>query len=323
MTRMQRLLSLAAWGYLGCLLLLPLVWAWRGERQWLLALLRYSPALCYLIPLALLLGLGLVTKKPIPRLPLVASALVVLALYASPVLSLSSPGRGQLKVLTYNILAGRMQESDELTRFLKRQNCDLILLQEVYTAPFRADPLPPIQAALGDFHMVRGGEVGELVIFSRFPIRKWQEFELGYSRPGLWADVEMGEKVVRVYNVHYDHFDKLRTRGVRKLLRETAMARFKQTNQLEAELSRWDGPVILAGDFNSPPDSDTPTRLRTRLQDAFALSGRGLGQTFPSFFPLWRIDYVYASRHFAVRQASPVRVTWSDHRPVRAELDLL
>ncbi len=319
----QRFLWIASWGYLGWLLLLPLVWTWRGERQWLLALLRYSPALCYLIPLVLLLALGFIARKPAPRLPLVASALVVLALYASPVLRFSPPGTGQIKVLTYNILAGRMQESDELARFLERQNCDLLLLQEVYTAPFRKDPLPPIQKALGGYHMVRGGETGELVIFSRFPIRHWQEFELGCRRPGLWAELELGKEIVRVYNVHYDHFDSLHARGVRKLLRETATARFKQTNQLEAELSRWNGPVILAGDFNSPPDSDTPTRLRARLQDAFAASGRGLGQTFPSFFPLWRIDYVFASHHFAVQRASSVRVTWSDHRPVRAELDLL
>lgn len=319
---MQRFLTLVSWLYLVGLLLLPAVWTWKGERQWLLALLRYSPAMAYLVPPAVLALAALLLKSPTPRLPLLASLVVVYALYADPVVSLATHAPGKLRVLSYNILGGRLDHGGQIGSFLHRQDCDLILLQEAYRPPYGEDPIPAIQRALPGYHMVRGGDFGELAIFSRTPIRKSQEFSLACRRPALWAEVELEGRPVRVLNVHYDHFDKVRTRKVRTLLRATARARARQTDLLEQELARWNGPVILAGDFNSPPGSDTPTRLREKLQDAYACVGRGLGQSFPSFFPLWRIDYVYASRHFQVCRCAPLPVTLSDHRPIRAELNL-
>lgn len=318
----QRILTLASWAYLGALLLLPVVWACKGERQWLLAFLRYSPAIVYVIPPAMIGLAALLTRSPGPKLPLLASLVIIYFLYANPVLNLGRHATGQIKVLTYNILGGRLAEDNRLAEFLKSQDCDLILLQEAYSAPFHPDPVVAIHEQLKDYHLVRAGALNELAILSKAPILRSQEFDMAYRRPGLWADIQLEGRTVRVFNVHYDHFDNPKKRQIRSTLRSTAVARAKQTDRLEAELQRWDGPSILAGDFNSPPGSDTPSRIRAGLQDAYAAVGCGLGQTFPSWFPLWRIDYVYASEHFKVKSCLPLPVYLSDHRPLKAELDL-
>ncbi len=320
---MQRFVIFLSWAYLMGLLILPVVWAWRGEGQWLLALLRYSPAMVYVVPTALLGLVAFLLKCPGCRLPLVVSLGVIFLVYASPVFNFKRHAPGQIRVVTYNILSGKLDEKEQLAQFLQAQDADVILLQEAFMAPFREDPVEPIKRHLTGYRYVRGGDIGELAIFTKHPILEHQTFSLSSRRPALWADIDLGGRRTRVFNVHYDHFDEFGTRHVRTILRSTARARANQTARLVEQLGQWDGPTILAGDFNCPPNSDTSQRVRARLQDSYATVGTGLGQTFPSFFPLWRIDYVYASRHFAVRGSGPVDVTWSDHKPLRAELDPL
>ena len=82
-------------------------------------------------------------------------------------------------------------------------------------------------------------------------------------------------------------------------------------------------PTVVAGDFNSVRDSALHHAMRERLTDAWEQAGLGPGWTVKALgrFPL-RIDYVYVSDDFAVRQAALPALSCSDHRPVRTELVL-
>ncbi len=62
--------------------------------------------------------------------------------------------------------------------------------------------------------------------------------------------------------------------------------------------------------------------LSITLRDSFDAAGFGFGYTYSSTRPLWRIDYIYASREFTIGECVPLNVRASDHQPLRAVLFL-
>jgi hypothetical protein len=81
-------------------------------------------------------------------------------------------------------------------------------------------------------------------------------------------------------------------------------------------------PVIVGGDFNAPAGDPIYRPLRSRLRDAFAVHGRGLGNTFFNQFPAVRIDQVWVSEQFVIRDMRVHPTINSDHRLVVTDLVL-
>lgn len=81
-----------------------------------------------------------------------------------------------------------------------------------------------------------------------------------------------------------------------------------------------DGPTIVLGDFNTPPNSDGHRLLSRTLRDCFDEVGSGFGYTFRADIPIWRIDYIWASRDLVPCRAKVERERLSDHRPLWVEL---
>ena len=82
---------------------------------------------------------------------------------------------------------------------------------------------------------------------------------------------------------------------------------------------------IVAGDFNSTPDSAFATRMRDLADDAWEAGGRGFGSgfTWPNgMFPCppIRIDHVFVSHDLGVLSAGVGEGAGSDHRPVVAKV---
>ena len=93
-----------------------------------------------------------------------------------------------------------------------------------------------------------------------------------------------------------------------------------QAEGLSRLVAGQEGPTLLAGDLNSPPSS-LPLRILTAgLQDVFLQSGGFQGLSFPSRFPLWRIDYVLCTPDWNVRSCRLTPPDLSDHRGVLTEL---
>lgn len=78
-------------------------------------------------------------------------------------------------------------------------------------------------------------------------------------------------------------------------------------------------PLVVAGDFNSPPRGLFYGQISGGLMDAWDAGGRGTGNTFPSRFPLLPIDHVL-TRGARVKNAWVPDVRTSDHRPVVVDL---
>jgi endonuclease/exonuclease/phosphatase family metal-dependent hydrolase len=134
-------------------------------------------------------------------------------------------------------------------------------------------------------------------------------------RGAVWATVEADGAAVQVVNTHL---------GL--LARE-------QGAQVEALLGRaWLGArgvgeaVILLGDFNATSGSAPYRRITSKLRDAQKLlPGRSL-PTFPSMFPMLRIDHMFVGRRIQVRRmwtsTSPLARTASDHLPLIADFSV-
>lgn len=92
-----------------------------------------------------------------------------------------------------------------------------------------------------------------------------------------------------------------------------------QMREIAAELPT-QTPLLVAGDFNAPQRDRIFSLLPSGLQDAFAVSGKGIGNTILNDIPVLRIDQIWASSHFRVVQAFARQTRASDHRMVVADL---
>jgi endonuclease/exonuclease/phosphatase (EEP) superfamily protein YafD len=80
---------------------------------------------------------------------------------------------------------------------------------------------------------------------------------------------------------------------------------------------------IVAGDFNSTPDSYFAARMRDLADDGWEAGGRGFGFTWPNGmfpFPPIRLDHVFVSRDLGVLGVQVGVGVGSDHRPVVADV---
>jgi endonuclease/exonuclease/phosphatase family metal-dependent hydrolase len=109
--------------------------------------------------------------------------------------------------------------------------------------------------------------------------------------------------------------------------------RLTQANSILDYVRQEHGPVIVAGDLNSPDSSLVCATLREAgLHDAFAEGGRGYGYTYghfllrhrlPWFRLSWmRIDHLMVSPQLKARRCWTGTGKASDHRPVIADLIL-
>lgn len=90
----------------------------------------------------------------------------------------------------------------------------------------------------------------------------------------------------------------------RTFLSTAAAAAARQAQQaqaLQAVLQQLSDPTIIAGDFNSTPDSAIHHDLRRTLTDAWDHAGWGLGSTRTVGVLPMRIDYIYTTDPLRVR----------------------
>jgi endonuclease/exonuclease/phosphatase family metal-dependent hydrolase len=209
----------------------------------------------------------------------------------------------------------------------ERANPDILCLQETGRKFFLK--LKPRLGLPYLFELERPGTA----IFSRYPILRGGL--LPFDEPentSMWADVQIGPRVVRIYNVHlqsnkvtYDTehivkeapIDSKDTwkeigRVLRKVSRATAV-RAQQAKTLRDLVAASPHPVILCGDFNDTPTSYVYRQLSSGLTDTFREKGLGLGSTFAGAIPFLRIDYILCDPTFNVYDCRILRKGVSDH----------
>ena len=253
--------------------------------------------------------------------------------HAAPGAKELTPRRGRvaLHVATYNIEHGYgvPGATKKISAFFGGLKPDVVCLQEARwrrSTPNLASGHPvAIAKTLGDYvwcgvdrgQPIRGTHSG-MAIVTRGHILNHEPLKVDHESPyGVLAEIEIDGVRLIVVSVHLRSLNGATIRGALS----TEAARVRQVDHLVNRLERETLPVIVAGDFNALPFFPSYGVIARKLRDvALAMRDRSftrLTRNLPT-----RIDYIFASDHFAIDRYAVHPVDYSDHRPAAAHLTL-
>jgi endonuclease/exonuclease/phosphatase (EEP) superfamily protein YafD len=249
-----------------------------GERWWPTLLLVYSPQQIWVIPSLILAAFFLFRRKWTPAASAVAPiVLVLIMLIGLPELRSQANGRSDIRVLTWNLYYGRGGSS--IPELAASTLPDVICLQEAN--PWAEKHLLKM-LTLPQFENWHSKVCGELVILSRFPLKR-----LGTTNSALWVSMNIDENEVVIANVHLAAPFEVKLSNFLNP-RELQSANISRTRQVEELLSHtmMNKPIIICGDFNTPPNSSIYRAITSELTDSFRQAGSGFGLSYKRTFPL-------------------------------------
>lgn len=231
-----------------------------------------------------------------------------------------------LKVMTFNLRFGERASLEQIGSFIKKENPDIVMLQEVDVNTHRKRA--PLQngknfvAELGFYTEMftaysksipyEGGYYG-IALLSKYPFISTERFllpmveEKREQRSLLVGRIELDNgTVVTIASTHLDLKDSIRVVQVR---------------EINSILKKENNPIVLAGDFNARPNSceiqtGMNVWLNTTADTAF---------TIPAENPTSKIDYIftYPRDKWKVFDFHVLNQQLSDHCAVISELELL
>jgi endonuclease/exonuclease/phosphatase family metal-dependent hydrolase len=136
-------------------------------------------------------------------------------------------------------------------------------------------------------------------------------------RGALWVEVEIAGVPVQILNTHL---------GLVPREQQIQAAHLAGSSWLGH--ARYRGPKILLGDFNATATSVVYRTFLSQLSPARALAPvKTPTATFPSRFPMLRIDHLFVSREIRVTDVfapfSPVTRAASDHLPLVMDFEVM
>lgn len=179
-----------------------------------------------------------------------------------------------------------------------------------------------------DFHFhpsvqIRDEQYGNAVL-SRRPMRLIQAGSLPTfvqrkaleKRGAIWAAVEVGGREVQVFNTHL---------GLHRLERLAQASALLGTEWTSHTLCR--PPFVVCGDFNALPISPTYRKFLKVFQDAQrSFGGASPRSTWPSRYPIFRIDHVFSNHGVTVHNVEVPRnrltQAASDHLPLIVDVSI-
>lgn len=230
-----------------------------------------------------------------------------------------------LKIISLNAKGG-FYGKENIESYINSQNPDIVLLQEYGIKKYR-------------FNGMKEGSQSQIITtFSKHRvIEQKQLIESDYNYNNAYVsqtDIEIRGKMYRFINVYLQPFkfqkkmvklngnseeDEQKVKDIVKRLIPTFKMHQEQIGAIRKSIDESPYPVILAGDFNSVPNSYEYYHLLEGLQDAFVEAGRGSATSFHDYkFPI-RIDYIFSSSSVKPISYKVDRsVNLSDHFPVIA-----
>lgn len=265
-----------------------------------------------LIATALLtFGLGLLRMKPSAALGVLTSVLLGLAVWPQWFPKASPPDHETNIVRLYSAnLFYLNNDTDQIRRSIAAADADIIILIELASVPARTieDLLVgyPYRAASMRLDRTRGPS--RSVIASRWPLTARDDPPDGLH--AVTATVRTPQGPINIVGVHL----------TRPWPFQHSWGQISQTMALEAVVDSLEGPVVVAGDFNSV----STARIGRQVQRDIGLRpAPGFPGTWPASLPpalAITIDQVYASHDLAFVSRRLGRPTGSDHRPVVTEI---
>ena len=227
----------------------------------------------------------------------------------------AAPASGTITMMTHNLF-GMNYEMEKVVAAIRGEDPDIIVLQE-YFGEQATDLHPLLLADYPFFVRCRGGKRANLGLYSRLPFEQVEDGACpndayGTTRTAhILAKFQTGDgKPFSVITTHMDWPIPI-TR------------QHEQLSALSAVVDKIEGPMILAGDFNSTPWSYALREFVARnglVRETMNLV------TYPLswyYFGAWRdtipflpLDHVMARGGIVVHDLHAGRRTASDHLPV-------
>lgn len=243
----------------------------------------------------------------------------------------------------------RMKMMDQI----KEQNADVLSFQEFYSSTDSTyyNNLKYVVKELGyPYYYFSYDDDGYKqwygqAIFSKYPL-----LDTGlvrFPKPSLpealmHADIVFNGDTIRLYNTHlqsvqfqkedYQTIEDIKntsekgvkkSRGVASKLKRGVVNRAGQADIVRKEINKSPFPFILTADFNDVPNSYTYFTIKNDdLQDAFLMTGLGVGRTFVNISPTLRIDYILTTKNFEIKQFNRIIKNYSDHYMLVADVKL-
>jgi len=256
---------------------------------------------------------------------------------AGPDLSKAHFNIGVFNVFGLKKVKKDSRKNNRLFHELTDPQLDVICLQEIN--PYATSMMEKYAGSEFDHEYHYAG----VKVLSKFPIVDKGTFDFESNVNGcLWADLEIGQKRVRMYCAHFrsnmvsrkadeliqdgDFTQKRAWLGVRDVLsryKKASLIRAEQASRIKEHANRSPYPVILSGDFNDHPLSYSTQLLGKDLKDSFYEKGCGWGTTYGGSLPLLRIDYIFADSNLNVLDHKVFDSQVSDHHLVSATLSTL
>ena len=236
--------------------------------------------------------------------PFVACVAWLVPIYATS--SVAGASEAELRVATINATLGRA-DADAIVAMVKDRSIDVLAVEELTPAEAEDLRVAGIDDALPYSELAPQRGVEGTGLWSRLPMDS-QEPVQGLTSHAVRATVAVGPENVAIYAVHPaapGMFDHSRWAGDMKVL----------TGILEQN----DGPVIVAGDFNTTRDHRSFRDLEALgFRDAVDEAGAGFLPTFPNGrlpMPVVAIDHlIIRGSTLAAVSAQTVVIPGADHR---------
>lgn len=284
---MRKILIVSSWLYLLVVLGSLCLMYGAGDRWWPATILLFSPRWLLALPLLVLAPLAIRRRSFFLRVPLCVAALVVFGplmgvqLHRSA--SSSAPQGQVLRVLTYNVYGGRF-DNQQFTQLLQESVVDLVALQEC------PEELP-LTVPHGWHEIRKRG----LALFSRYPlhfvtlVQVKQPHEQWPGSHLLHAEVHTPAGPIALCSIHLpsprfglqavlDKHTLLRP-SRKQLLEQQTKARWLAATEVQKYLSGIALPLLIVGDFNTPPESRLLRDVWGDYHNAFSETGFGYGLT--------------------------------------------
>ena len=239
------------------------------------------------------------------------------------------PQHSDFKLLTFNNKVNEFGK-ENVEDYVNSFGADVVFLQE---AGYDKLGNPTLKNMKYAFHNPI------ISLYSKYEIKESGEIPLPSHGEAIYADVEIKGKTIRFINVYLEPFqlhksmvkptsnvkeNEKKAKDLVKRFIPIFIMHEEQVGLLKNFIQKSPYPVVLAGDFNSVPNSYEYYTISSVLKDGFVESGKGFSTSFHDYkFPI-RIDYVFSSESLKSNNYRVDRSRkLSDHFPVIAEFKIL
>jgi exonuclease III len=215
----------------------------------------------------------------------------------------------------------KQDASTEIIKFVDSLNADILVFQESnYKEGSKLKGYP--YNFLGYREDI---DKSLLAIYSKYPIIKTGYIDFPNTiNNAIYADITIRQDTIRIYNSHLQSFalnqhklaNKYNDYNYLKSLNNTNTKQIEQAKLIKNHANNSNQKVIICGDFNSTPYSQTYRVLKKGMNDSYLNKGKGLGKTYSFFnYPL-RLDYFLNDDKFNILSHDNFTLNLSDHEPI-------